>query len=394
MHYRLFSPGPTPIPDDVLRAMSAPILHHRTQEFERIVAQVRHKLQWIFQTKHEVLVLAGSGTLGMEAGVSNFLSAQDTALYVNAGKFGQRWGEILKAYGCHGIAIDVPWGQAVSPEAVDRALENHPEARAVYIQACETSTGVVHPVEQIARICHKRPNVLCVVDAITALGVMPLAQDSMDLDVVISGSQKALMLPPGLTFIGVSERAWKSNAQATLPRFYADLKIEHQAIQKNQSAWTSAVSLMMGLDASLTRLQQEGLENIFKRHQQLAQMCRAATTAMQCRMYTETPADGLTVVYPPKGLNAREIIQRLQLDYNLTIVGGQDASKDKILRLAHMGYFDALDILTLIGALGCIFSQMGQPELGAKGIAAAQNVLIAAQQNEIGKTSLHSRKLC
>lgn len=381
MHYRLFAPGPTPIPDDVSRAMSAPILHHRTQAFERIVAEVQQKLRWLFQTEHEVLVLAGSGTLGMEASVTNFLSPQDTALFVNGGKFGQRWGEIFKAYGCRGIPIEVPWGQAVRPEAVEAALQAHPEAQAVYVQACETSTGVVHPVEQIAQICHKRPNVLCVVDAITALGVMPIAQDSMHLDVVVSGSQKAMMLPPGLTFVGVSTRAWKKNAQATLPRFYADLRLEREAVKKNQSAWTSAVSLMMGLHTALARLQYEGLDNIFLRHKRLATMCRSATLAMDCKMYTQSPADGITVVYPPDGLQAKEIIEQLQTSYNLTIVGGQDASKDKILRLAHMGYFDELDMLTLIGALGCVFAQMGKPNLGPKGIAAAQKQWVMATAN-------------
>lgn len=375
MNYRLFAPGPTPVPDSVLRVMAQPVLHHRTRAFETIFARVRKRLKWLFQTDEEVLCLAGTGTLGMEASVVNFLSPGDTALYVNGGKFGERWGEILAAFGCIAVPIAVPWGQAVDVDAVHQALKAHPKAKAVYVQACETSTGVVHPVGAIAAVCHAMPDTLCVVDAITALGVFDLGQDKLGLDVVISGSQKAMMLPPGLTFVGVSARAWARHAQALCPRFYVDLGRERAAAKAGQTAWTSATSLVMGLDASLALLEAEGLPAVFARHMQLAEMCRAGVVAMDCRLFAQAPSPGLTALEPPAGMAADDIIKRLGAHYNLTVVGGQDHVKGQIIRLAHMGYFDGLDMLTLIGALGCVFAEQGRPALGPLGQAAAQAVL-------------------
>lgn len=377
MNYRLFAPGPTPVPDRVLRAMAQPILHHRTHAFEAIFARVREGLKWLFQTQEEVICLCGTGTLGMEASVVNFMSPGQSALYVDGGKFGERWGEILSAYGCRAVPIKVAWGQAVDPNAVANALAEHPDAKAVYVQACETSTGVVHPIEAIAKLCRGMPDTLCVVDAITALGVFDVPQDEWGLDVVISGSQKAMMLPPGLCFVGVSQKAWARQAQARAPRFYLDLARERAAAKANQSAWTSAVSLMVGLDESLGMLRAEGLEAVFVRHKQLAAACRAGVGAMDCRLFAQSPAMGLTALAPPEGLSADAIIKRLQAGYNLTVVGGQDHAKGRIIRLAHMGYFDGLDMLTLMGALGCVFAEMGRPELGPKGQAAAQAVFAA-----------------
>jgi aspartate aminotransferase-like enzyme len=378
MNYRLFAPGPTPVPDAVVRAMAAPIIHHRTPAFMALFARVQAGLAWIFQTEHEVITLAGSGTLGMEAAVVNFLSPGDCALYVDAGKFGERWGDILRAYGCQAVPIDVPWGQAVDLAQVRMALRDNPSARAVYVQACETSTGVVHPVADIAALCHAQADTLCIVDAITALGVMPLAQDAAGLDVVVSASQKALMLPPGLAFVGVSARAWQRQARSTLPRFYVDLARERDAARKQQSAWTSAVSLMVGLDVALGQMQAEGRQALFDRHARLAAACRAGVQAMGCTLYARAPAAGLTAMLPPEGIRADAVVERLQTGYNLTVVGGQDTAKGKIVRLAHMGHFDALDILTMLAALGCVFAEAGRPELGPRGQAAAQAILAAA----------------
>jgi aspartate aminotransferase-like enzyme len=355
--------------------MAQPILHHRTPAFEAIFARVRQRLRWLFQTQNEVICMCGTGTLAMEASVVNFMSPGQCALYVDGGKFGERWGEILSAYGCRAIPIKLAWGQAVHPDAVAQALAAHPDAQAVYMQACETSTGVMHPVEAVAELCRSRPNTLCVVDAITALGVFDVAQDKLGLDVVISGSQKAMMLPPGLSFVGVSDKAWARYAQARCPRFYLDLGRERDAMQLNQSAWTSAVSLIVGLDQSLQLLEAEGLEAVFARHRRLSAACQAGVIAMGCRLFAQSPAAGLTALTPPEGLMADAIIKRLQSGYNLTVVGGQDVAKGKIIRLAHMGYFDELDMLTLLGALGCVFAELGRAELGPRGQAAAQAVL-------------------
>jgi aspartate aminotransferase-like enzyme len=359
MHkYRLFAPGPTPVPTSVQLAMAAPILHHRTAAFERIFAQCRKDLQWLFQTKQEVLTLAGTGTAGMDSAVSNFLSRGDSAIFVNGGKFGERWGEIMRAYGCEPIEVTVPWGQAVDPDAIKKALRDHPKARAVYVQACETSTGVAHPVAEIAKLCRDRDDTLCVVDAITALGVYDLALDRDGIDVLITGSQKALMLPPGLAFIGVSEKAWKHAKRSDLPKFYLNLTTERKASVKDQSAWTSAVTLMIGMQEAMRLLKEEGLPTVFARHARMAKACRAGIQESGGSIYASAPADGVTAFVPPSGIKADDAIKRFADHYNLTIVGGQDEAKGKIIRVAHMGHFDDLDVMTFLAALKAVYSDL------------------------------------
>lgn len=372
--YRLFAPGPTPVPERVLLKMALPVLHHRTPAFEQVVAKVRDGLKWIFQTKNEVICIAGTGTAGMDASVSNFLKRGDRALYVNAGKFGERWGKILKAYGCEPIEIKVEWGHAVEPSAIEAALKKDPSIKAVYVQACETSTGVAHPVKDIAALCKTRDETLCVVDGITAVGVMDVALDRDSIDVLVSGSQKAFMLPPGLAFVAVSEKGWRATEKSDLPKFYLNLNAEKKVIEKNQSAWTSAVSLMSGLDESLTMLREEGLENVFKRHARLAEATRAAMNALGCELYAKAPAAGVTAVWAPGGTDSSKLEKRLRDFYNMTIAGGQDQVKGKIFRIAHMGYFDDLDVLTVASA---IESALGDLDFAVKhgaGVAAAEQV--------------------
>jgi aspartate aminotransferase-like enzyme len=361
MKYRLFAPGPTPVPESVQLAMAQPILHHRTPAFEEIFNRVRAGLAWIFQTQGEVLCIAGTGTAAMDGAVCNFLSPGDRAIFVNGGKFGERWGEILKAYGCDPIEVRVPWGQAVDPAAVEAVLKAHPDARAVYLQGCETSTGVMHPVAEVAALCRGRDGTLCVVDGITAVGVSDLGFDALGLDVLISGSQKAFMLPPGLAFAAVSPKGWAAAARATLPKFYLDFSAERQAAKKSQSAWTSAVSLVVGLDEALRLMRAEGLPAIFARHRRMAERCRAGLQALGCELYARAPADGVTAARPPAGVKADALVAALQRDFNLTIVGGQDEAKGKIFRVAHMGYFDDTDMLTLLGILDAAFRQLGGP---------------------------------
>ena len=349
--YRLFAPGPTPVPDSVRLRMAEPVLHHRTASFETVFERVREGLRWVFQTRHDVLCLSGSGTAAMDGAVCNFLSRGDSAIFVNGGKFGERWGEILRAYGCEPIEIKVPWGQAVDPQSVAAALKQVPHCRAVFVQACETSTGVAHPVQDIAALCAQHNDVLCVVDGITAVGVSDVALDRDGIDVLISGSQKAFMLPPGLAFVGISEKAWRASKRCDLPKYYLNFSIEHAATQKNQSAWTSSVSLMGGLDEALNLMRAEGLANIFKRHAHMAELIRIGVQALGCTLYAQAPAHGVTAVCPPAGISGEAIVARLRDDYNLTVVGGQDQAKGKIVRLAHMGYFDRLDMLTMLAAL-------------------------------------------
>ncbi len=269
----LLAPGPTPVPPETLLAMARPIIHHREPEFKPVFEECRKGLQYLLQTNRDVVVLAASGTGAMEASITNFLRRGDKALYVNGGKFGERWGKILKAYGCQAVEVPVEWGRAVDPATVRSALDADPEIRAVYVQASETSTGVRHPVEALAAITRERPGVLLVVDGITAVGVFDLPMDSLGIDVLVTGSQKALMLPPGLAFIAWSEKAEGFLGTADLPRFYFDVKAERKKQLDNQTAWTPAVSLVVGLADVLRQIREETREGVFARTRPAGEGC-------------------------------------------------------------------------------------------------------------------------
>ncbi len=249
----LMTPGPTPVPERVLTAMSGPIIHHRAPKFEEIMADVREGLKYLYKTQKEVIIHASSGTGAMEAAIINTLSPGDSVITVRGGKFGERWSEIATVYGVNPINIDVPWGQAVKPSQIEEALAANKDVKAVLIQASETSTGVGHPVKEIADIVKKKDGTILIVDAISALGVIPLPVDEWGLDVVVAGSQKGLMLPPGLAFASVSDKAWEFVSRSTLPKYYFNFKKEEKNLAKNQNAYTPAVSLIVGLREALPR---------------------------------------------------------------------------------------------------------------------------------------------
>jgi aspartate aminotransferase-like enzyme len=300
----LFSPGPTMLPPEVLLKMAEPIMHHREPEFEKLFAEVREGLKYLFQTKNEVLVFTSSGTGAMEGAVSNILSKGDKALVVRGGKFGERWGEICKAYGIESIPIDVEWGKAVDPQKIEETLKSNPSIRAVYTQASETSTGVKHPIREIGEIVKRNENTVIVVDAITGIGVFDLPMDQWGLDVVVSGSQKALMLPPGLSFVALSDKAWKLAEQSNLPKFYFDFRKELKSTKKNQSSYTPGISLFVGLRKSLDMIRGEGLEAVFLRHQRLAEATRAAVRALGLELYApDSPSNAVTAVKVPSGID-------------------------------------------------------------------------------------------
>ncbi|BDG08092.1 pyridoxal-phosphate-dependent aminotransferase family protein [Anaeromyxobacter paludicola] len=367
----LLTPGPTPVPERIALAMAQPILHHRAPAFEKLFAQVREDLKWLFQTKQDVLVFLSSGTGAMEGAVTNFLRRGDKAIVVNGGKFGERWGKILKAYGVEPIELKVEWGRAVEPAQVAKALEQHPDAKAVYVQASESSTGVAHPVKEICALTRDRPNTLTVVDAISALGAFDLPMDAWGMDVLLSGSQKALMLPPGLAFAAASEKAWKMAETSDLPRFYFNWKKEREMQAKNQTNYTPAVSLIVGLAEVLRWLKEDGLEKTFRRHERMSLAARAAVTALGMKLYTDSPSMALTTVIAPEGIDTDKLVKVLRDRYGVTLVGGQDQAKGKIFRIAHLGYFDEFDICTAITAIERALADMGaKVELG-KGVGAA-----------------------
>ena len=373
----LFSPGPTMLPPEVLLKMAVPIMHHREPEFEKIYAELREGMKYLFQTKNEVLIFTSSGTGAMEGAVSNLLSQGDKAIVVRGGKFGERWGEICKAYGIEFIPIDVEWGKAVDPKKIKELLESDPSIRAVYTQASETSTGVRHPVQAIADLVKKYEDKVIVVDAITGIGVFNIPTDAWGLDVVISGSQKALMLPPGLSFATLSDKAWRLVEKSTLPKYYFDFKKELKNTKKNQSSYTPAISLYVGLRETLRMIRSEGLEAVFHRHEKLAEATRRAVKALGLELYApDSPSDAVTAVKIPGGIDGEKLKDLFFEKFGITVAEGQDRAKGKIIRIAHLGYYERLDMVMVISALEMLLKEMGYSfELGT-GVKAAEEILM------------------
>ena len=372
----LLAPGPTQVPPEVLLTMARPMIHHRAPEFATLFGEIREDLKWLFQTQGDVLTLVSSGTGGMEAAVSNFLTPGDKALYVNGGKFGERWGKLCKTFGVQATEIKVEWGQAVDPQAVAKALTDDPAIKAVFIQASETSTGVAHDTRAIAEIVRKREQTILVVDAITALGVFDLKTDEWGIDVLVAGSQKALMLPPGLAFVSVSEKAWRLAETAKNAAFYFNLKKERDAQQKNSTAYTAGVSLMIGLKEVLAMLRAEGLGNVFSRHARMANAMREGMKAAGLSLFPkQNPSDALTVVSAPDGVDGQAVYKNLREHYGITAAGGQDHLKGKIFRISHMGYIDTFDVIQALAATEMVLKGLCYPiKLGA-GVGKAEELL-------------------
>lgn len=371
---RLFAPGPTPIPPEALAAMARPILYHRSPDFEAALAEVREGLKHVFQTQGEVILLAASGTGAMEAAVVNTLARGDRALVIRGGKFGERWGEICRGHGVPFEALDVEWGRAVDPGRVADALRRHPEVRAVLATHSETSTGVLHDLQALAEVVRGTPALL-VVDCVTSLGVTDVPTDAWGLDVVVAGSQKALMIPPGLAFCALSEKAWAAAARSDLPKFYFDLAAERRSLAKNQNAFTPAVSLVVALRETLARIRAEGLPNVFARHERLAAATRAGILALGCGVFAERPAPAVTAATPPPGVEASAIVKSLRTEHGMTIAGGQDRLKSEIFRISHMGYVDGADLIAVLGALERTLTRLGAPVRLGDGVRASQEVL-------------------
>jgi len=377
--YYLLAPGPTPIPPDVLLAMAEPIIHHRTPAYEKLLQGVREDLQYLFQTRQEVLIFAASGTGAMEGAVTNTLCAGDKAIVISGGKFGERWGNLCKAYGVQAQVFPVEWGQAIDPGVIAKALQEDPSIKAVFTQATETSTGVLHPIREIAGIVARFPGTLMVVDAVSHLGAVELPMDEWKLDVVVAGSQKAIMLPPGLAFAALSDKAWGFTEKSTLPKFYFDFKKELKSLKKNQSAYTPAVSLVIGLAASLKRIRQEGLENVFNRHALLAKATREAMKALGLSLFAPRSfSNAVTAVLVPPGVDAEKVVKILASKHNLTIAGGQDQAKGKIFRIAHLGYVDRFDVIMAVAAVELTLKELGAKVDLGRGVAAAMEVFAAS----------------
>ncbi|OLB56486.1 MAG: alanine--glyoxylate aminotransferase family protein [Nitrospirae bacterium] len=374
----LLAPGPTPVPPEVLLAMAKPVIHHRAPEFAQLFGEVRNDLRWLFQTGNDVLILASSGTGGMEGAVASFLSPGDKALVVNGGKFGERWGKICKTFGVQVVELKVEWGYAVDPQAVADALKKDPSIKAVYVQASETSTGVAHPTKRLAEVIKPYEGTILVVDAITALGVFDLKTDAWGLDVVVAGSQKAMMLPPGLAFVSVSDKAWQLADKAKNGAFYFNLKKERESQTKNQTAYTPAVSMILGLQEVLRMLKAEGLDAVFARHARLAHAMREGVKAAGLSLFPkESPSDALTAISAPGSVDGQAIYKNLRVQYGITAAGGQDHLKGKIFRVSHMGYMDTFDVILTLAAIEMVLKGLGHPVKLGSGVAKAQELLMA-----------------
>jgi aspartate aminotransferase-like enzyme len=373
----LLSPGPTPIPNEVTLAMSETMIHHRTPQFNKVFEEARQGLKTLFATRGDVLMLASSGTGAMEAAVSNLFSPGDKVLVINGGKFGERWLNIANAFGLDPIEVKVEWGQAVKVDVVEKQLKRHPEIQSVMLQASETSTTVLHPVKEIAKLTKNGP--LFLVDGVTAVGVLPVPLDEWGIDALVTGSQKALMLPPGLGFIALSERAWQQTKKAKLPRFYFDLSLERKNQAKGSGAFTPAVSLVFGLRASLNMMAREGFDRVYARHARMARATRAAATAMGLKLLApDSPSPAATGIFLPNGLDADKVLDYLRDQMGVILAEGQDQLKGKAIRIAHVGYMGAFDVITAIAALEMALRKFGAEIPFGRGVAAAQEVLMEA----------------
>jgi len=374
-HY-LLAPGPTPVPPRVLLAMAQPLIHHRSAQFSLLFEEVRQRLRKLFGTEQDVLVLATSGSGGMEAAVANCFGAGDKVIVVNSGKFGERWLELCKSFEVEAVEISVDWGKAVAVDQVEAVLQEHQDARGLLVQATETSTTVFHPIERLAALTRRR-DVLLVVDGITAVGVCEMPMDRWGIDVLVTGSQKALMLPPGLAFVALSQRAWAKVEQTKQRRFYFDLLRERTNQTKRTTAFTPAISLIIGLRESLAMIEEEGIQAVYARHDRMARATRAAVRALGLQLVApEHPSPAATGLYVPGEIDGSRLIAYLRDSLHMTFGGGQGRFKGKVVRIGHLGYMDSMDTLVAVGALEMALCRLGHLVNLGKGVAAAEEIFI------------------
>ncbi len=372
-HY-MFTPGPTMVPAEVLMAQAAPMIHHRTPQFSAILREVTDWLKELFGTGQEVFTIAGSGTAAMEAAVANTCSPGEKAICAVGGKFGERWAELCEAFGCDVKAVQLEWGKSLTVEQAKAALADVPDARVFCLTQSETSTGALTDVEAIAALT-RRTDTLLLVDAITAVGIHPVRMDGWGLDVVVSGSQKGCMMPPGLAFIAVSPRSWEVIEQCTSPRYYLDLRAMRESLAKTTTPFTAPVSLIRALHKALEMIREEGLENVYARHARLAEATRAAMKAVGLTLLADSPVNGVTAVRAPAGIDTDEMTRKMRDDYGVTIAGGQAHLKGRIFRIGHMGYVSEDDLLVAIAAVERALKELGYEFQSGSGLAAAQAVL-------------------
>jgi len=376
MKKRLFTPGPTPVPECVMLRMAEPVIHHRHPEFRAMFRRVNENLRYVFQTEQPVVTLNCSGTGAMEAVFVNLFSPGETVISVNGGKFGERWVQLPRVFGLQAIEIAVPWGKAVGPAEIKDVLKAHPETKGVIITHSETSTGAATDLEGVARAIHDHSEALVCVDGITSVGAHEVRCDAWGIDACVTGSQKGLMIPPGLAFVALSKKARAAVDHSTMPRFYFDLRKALQALETDDSPWTPPISLISGLDTALQLIRSEGIEQVWERHRRLAMGLRAGIAALGLKLFSDTPSYAVTPIWLPEGIAWKEFSNALKIDNGITVAGGQGEFKGRIFRIAHLGYFDELDMVTVIAALERALLKCGYAVAAGVGVAATQAALV------------------
>lgn len=371
---RLFTPGPTPVPEHVMLQMAQPIIHHRHPEFIAIMERINQNLQTLFCTVQPVLSLTSSGTGAAEAAMTSLFSPGDKGINVNNGKFAERWGEMMKTFGMESVEIAVEWGKAVSEDQLASTLKQHPDAKCVWLVHSETSTGTYTDIKRMAQVIRANSNALVCIDGITSVGAHECRMDEWGLDVLITGSQKGLMIPPGLAFVALSQRAWDKAATAKLPKFYFDLKKAKAAWEEHSTPWTPAVTLFVGLAPALQMIIDEGVENVWKRHETLSKGLRAGMQALNLSLFSESPSHAVTAIKQPA--MGKQFLTMLKKDYGITVTSGQDSIKDVIFRVSHLGYYDEGDMLTVLGAIEHALKRVEHSFKPGSGVAAAQRIFI------------------
>jgi aspartate aminotransferase-like enzyme len=378
----LMTAGPTPLPPRVSQVMAEPILYHRAPAFIDVYARCLERLRGVFQTSGDVLCFAASGSGAMESAVANLVRPGEPAVVASCGKFGERWKDLCEAFGASVVHHDAGWGSRVEPSDLERVLGETPDARVVFTTFSETSTGVINDIQALAQVAHEH-DALLAVDAVSAIGAVPLPQDEWEIDVVVAGSQKALMCPPGLAFASAGERALgRAQEDSGVPRFYLDWARTAKGQRKDppDSPFTPPVSLFMALDIALEMIEEEGLDNVFERHQLLGRASREAVKALDLELFgpEDENANVVTAMKIPDGVDGAKVPKTMRDKYGITIAGGQNQLKGKIARIAHCGYYGAFDTITTVSALEMTLRELGADvELGA-GVAAAQRVFMEA----------------
>lgn len=370
-------PGPTPIPPRVQQAMNQPMIGHRGNETKELLQDIRRTLKRVFGTEEEVIILTSSGTSGLEAAVVNYVQEKDEVLVIVAGAFGDRFANICESYKLSVHRLDVVWGEAVNPEDVQEMLHKHPNIKAVFATYCETSTSVLHPIAEISKIVHEHSDALMIVDGVSAVAGVETKMDEWGIDVFVSGSQKAFMLPPGLSFIAMSERAKQKAAVNKHPRFYLDV-LKHQVqLEDNSTPFTPGLSLLMGLQEVLKMFNEEGLDNVYHRHRVMREMTRAALRALNIPLLvSDEHASPTVTACQPDDVDADDLRQVVNQEFGLTLAGGQQHLKGKIIRIGHMGYCSPAHVLQIISLLEIGLQRLNKNNSLGQGVAAAQNAYI------------------